>query len=344
MNLSKFKEKITDLNNTSWGFGNEILYQMAKDPDDLKDPPTLAGAIWLIGRAYAASPQRRSYKKLWPVTTQNDGREGFFDAIAKNMDLSCLNEFSTSASFSFASQLQRDPKSEKISSLTFDDDDKELLINSIVTVLSFNQALGEAIEQFDRVPPSKIFQGKHIRCNNHISFASKFLHFYFPNTVFIIDNFAYNGACALFNGNAVDKKRYLEIPATNELYLKTDVYDEFPKSVVSKLCKELTPEILRRWTRTDTASLEADDREVSASEQSDNLKAKHYVNHCIRSYLMGVFLTTNGIVPSCQIRTRPDFCPMPRLTDTVFLNVKKELNNNENKYQKKLDEIFYSHS
>ena len=61
LSIEGFNKELEKINANSWGYGNEILYLMAKDPQDLTDKAKLAGAIWLIGRAYAASPQRRSY-------------------------------------------------------------------------------------------------------------------------------------------------------------------------------------------------------------------------------------------------------------------------------------------
>ena len=47
-------------NNSS--FGNEMLYHMCSDENtDLNNPGHLSDMMWLIGRAYAASPERRTY-------------------------------------------------------------------------------------------------------------------------------------------------------------------------------------------------------------------------------------------------------------------------------------------
>ena len=197
MDIREFNAELEKINKNSWGYGNEILYCMAQNSHDLTDKDKLAGAIWLIGRAYAASPQRRSYGKtktgkkyknfdgkdvirpIWPVKTQNDGREGFFDDIAKNTDISCLDTLiKKSNSFSYKFDLLTNNNSS----------DKQLLIDSIVAVLSFNKSLGAAIEVFDGVDQlvDHMFDGEYVSCNNHISFVSKFLHFYFPKIVFIM--------------------------------------------------------------------------------------------------------------------------------------------------------------
>ena len=89
--------------NGSFSFGNRILYDMCSSPStDLSNPEHLADMIWLIGRAYAASPERRTYgyerdkngklkKKdnkrlpLWKATNANDGKGGYFISIARDI-------------------------------------------------------------------------------------------------------------------------------------------------------------------------------------------------------------------------------------------------------------------
>lgn len=48
-----------ETNNTYWGFGNDVLYQMcANNPGHIVEDVIL-GKIWLIGRSYAAAIERR---------------------------------------------------------------------------------------------------------------------------------------------------------------------------------------------------------------------------------------------------------------------------------------------
>lgn len=82
MNIEQFNDAIREMNRTSYSFGNDVLYSMASDPGDLCKEERLDGAMWLIGRAYAASPQRRFYKAGEKVVPSNDGRELFFKKIA----------------------------------------------------------------------------------------------------------------------------------------------------------------------------------------------------------------------------------------------------------------------
>ena len=183
LTLDKFKEKLIELNEASWSYGNEVLYTMAENPDHLQDKKKLEGAIWIIGRAYAASPQRRSYgttnndigyinlngdenlkkRPIWPVKTQNDGREGFFGEIANNFDTSCIDG------------LIKDYHTKNLKyEFNLSDNDIKLLRTSMNAVLYFNDNLSRSIEKFDKVPAQS-----NIKCNNHISFQANFFIFIF---------------------------------------------------------------------------------------------------------------------------------------------------------------------
>lgn len=99
MNLKEATETLDG----SFGFGNGILYDMCSNSTtDLSNPDHLSDMIWLIGRAYAASPERRTYgyerdengklKKndnkrlpLWKATNANDGKGGYFISIARDI-------------------------------------------------------------------------------------------------------------------------------------------------------------------------------------------------------------------------------------------------------------------
>ena len=42
-----------------YSFGDKILYDMCQDKPTHKEKDIVAGKIWLIGRSYSASPERR---------------------------------------------------------------------------------------------------------------------------------------------------------------------------------------------------------------------------------------------------------------------------------------------
>ena len=335
MNITEFNAELKKINDSSWGYGNEILYCMAKDPNDLKDKDKLAGAIWLIGRAYAASPQRRSYGTMnnnslnyikadgqlaskcpiWPVRTQNDGREGFFDEIADNIignyDFEeWINSLST---FSESYKYNCSPT------------DIDKLTKSIIAVLQFNILLSKALEAFDEVPKNNQFGNYRVYCSNHISFSSKFMHFYFPHSVFIIDNFACEGGKQLFGGDNSQKKRGLYTPknAYENPFDKT-VYAEFGNKDFSNLNNRITkdPVIKEIINEYNTRN-----RQVSTTS-GDNSTVKDYIEHCIRSYLLGCYIKNKAqIKPINQIKyNNPvSIFSMPRLTDTILLNIKEPL-------------------
>ena len=69
MNIDELFDVVRRLKDDGYFFGNQVLYEMAAN-SALTDKNQFACAMWLIGRSYAASPQRRSYgtdkKENWP--------------------------------------------------------------------------------------------------------------------------------------------------------------------------------------------------------------------------------------------------------------------------------------
>lgn len=338
MNVAQFNKELKNINATSWGYGNEILYCMAKAPNDLTNKDKLSGAIWLIGRAYAASPQRRSYGTMkntvgyinsvgktpaecpiWPVRTQNDGREGFFDEIADKMQKFIKND----AEFNkLIDDYSKNPTAYLYDRSNLDIDK---LTESISVVLQYNLFLSESLEKFDEVPVGNTFNGNNIYCSNHISFASKFLHFYFPHRVFIIDNFARDGGKLLFNGNTTTKLRaFYDAPTSTSNVFENDVYEEFLKKEQEKIYKKIIDRPAIRGI-----SLDYDNRaRIANALVGDNSTVKDYIEHCVRSYLLGCYITQKAkITPINQIKYGLSYTleSMPRLTDTVFLNIKAPL-------------------
>lgn len=58
-NLSK---RLRNISNEPWALGNSILYDLCKNHPKHKTDEEIAAKIWLIGRAYAASIERRKNK------------------------------------------------------------------------------------------------------------------------------------------------------------------------------------------------------------------------------------------------------------------------------------------
>ena len=169
--------------------GNKTLYALCEEYPLYDNPgkDALSGQIWLIGRSYAASPERRHYK--WSGKANNtdgtktenagqggDGLDTFFKSLAK--------------------ELLKDPEFEKIVDFIkvnrerhydFDNSEKDigLLLQVGDIVNSFNNVLKEAIKRVD-----KDFMEAHpdAKINNFISFSSKYMHFQLRNVVFIKDS------------------------------------------------------------------------------------------------------------------------------------------------------------
>lgn len=352
MNIQEFNAELEEINKNSWGYGNEILYCMAQNPHDLKDKDKLAGAIWLIGRAYAASPQRRSYGTMddnllryikadgklaskcpiWPVRTQNDGREGFFDEVADNII----------GNYDFEEWLNGLSTFSELYKYNCSPTDIDKLTKSIIAVLQFNILLSKALEKFDEVPPKNVFGKYRVFCSNHISFSSKFLHFYFSHTIFIIDNFARDGGKLLFAGYNTNKPRGLYEPrnAKSNPFEKS-IYDEFNKADVLNLYNSIIND--------QTIKIIIDEydkrKRQDSTETGDNSTVKDYIEHCIRSYLLGCYIadkSKSNITPREQIKYNKPYSifSMPRLTDAILLNIKEPISNSISKHFDSIKRIF----
>src|SRR3989339_652424 len=55
--------QFNNLKNDQWMLGNNILYKMCLDYPLHNNPEEICAKIWLIGRSYAASIERRTIKK-----------------------------------------------------------------------------------------------------------------------------------------------------------------------------------------------------------------------------------------------------------------------------------------
>ena len=175
------KKAFTD----EYKIGNETLYALCeKNPlnDNSSAADALSSQIWLIGRSYAASPERRHYK--WLGKTQKDNNPGQggngLDTFFKSL----------------AQELLKDPEFEKIIhfikdnrenhyDFDYSEKDIELLFQVGDIVNSFNNVLKEAIKRVD-----KEYLAAHpdAEINNFISFSSKYMHFQLRNIVFIKDS------------------------------------------------------------------------------------------------------------------------------------------------------------
>jgi len=331
---------------------------MALNPSSLSNIKVLSGALWLIGRSYAASPQRRSYgtsktgekyhgkdgkekvRPVWPVLTDNDGREDFFSQIA---DTLLSNKF-----YTLIANTQKSKTFEYVRDSLFNNgpvninsNDYKALKTCILSVLRFNLDLCVALETFDKVPSlNYIFKGESVICSNHISFCSKFLHFYFPNIVYIIDSFASVGADLLFDHKRTDTC----FDHARDNFFDSSIYTSFNSVCYQTLLKAIMSDsdikkILDTYSERKIAKAGISNKDEASLATEDTTGANDYVTHCVRSYMLGLFTTENGIVPINQLAAGT-LNPVSRLVDAVFLNINKPLTKAELDYQKELLTIY----
>ena len=293
MTHTEFLSVVSKLKEGCNSFGNQVLYNMA-NKENFRDREKFADTMWIIGRAYAASPQRRSYgtkKDAFPVRPDNDGRGQFFTVIADAFQ-----------DFDFP----------ELPAFTYEGDmEIEKLGQSAELVLKFNQQLSKAMGKFDCAP-------EEVHCTNHICFSSRFLRFYCPESIFIIDDYAQIGAKGLFGKRKQDHFAYICNPDQEITYSPLRMNDlqicgehmqySFEEDVYKNIVHPNMDEIVKEVTEACTLT---DDR---------------YITHCVRSYLLARYLKQNGLAD----------CLMPRLVDTVFLNIKGKLDKTELEHYRQL--------
>ena len=279
------------------GVGNEVLYQLCQDHHILKTnneryTDGLAAQMWLIGRSYAASPERRGYGVLKGTKVEysvsGNGLDDYFDKLANGF-VGKFNDESNSNLKKLFGYLNNN--------YTFKDEDIATLKNSITAVLKLNRVLKQVRFEIDKedlikhIENYKEYQVKYpidtvqraladFEKNNRnmISFCSKFLHFHFPDTVFIIDSitkshFKVKGEKYLFKFN--NSESVIEVLKSHEKTLKNNFLSEFENEGLTD------PE-------------------------------KEYVTHCIREYLLAKAINEN-----CNDIFKDKH--IPRVVDTYLL-------------------------
>ena len=298
-NLLKTENEILKKGN---GIGNEVLYKLCKDINILdinnkKYTDGLAAQMWLIGRSYAASPERRGYKPIKGTkieyTASGNGLDDYFDKLADG----------------FVNSLKKDPNSDvnrlfepltNVYTLIEKDTDTDILKYSITAVLELNYLLKQVRFKIDeddlkdhinnnhekykkKYPTDTVNKAMEDFENNNknmISFCSKFLHFHFPNTVFIFDSITkshFKGYGNPYQFNFEDGKSKIEIYKSKK---REDIIIESVASMLSR--EELTPQ------------------------------EKEYATHCIREYFLAKEINNrcNNIFKDKYI---------PRVVDTYML-------------------------
>ena len=194
MNIKVFSKQIQNVIDTPISLGNQILYEICRNQGKYLwgNGDFIGDKIWLIGRSYAASPERRYQKdkvvedKL-ELDSRGDGTGQYFTEIGNYI----------------VNDAQYQPLTSKLISLQtsykFDgsQSDMFLLEETVNAVAKLNDLVMRASNEYDLKYNPNI-NGK-VKYRNQISFCSKFLHFHYPHTVFIMDHFTQKTAIQLFS-------------------------------------------------------------------------------------------------------------------------------------------------
>lgn len=271
--------------------GNDVLYKLCEEHHlSKKEQDYIAAQMWLIGRSYAASPERRGYKAIKGTkikyNVSGNGLDDYFDKLADK-----LIEKLNSEKYSHFAEPWKNLKTRY--TLDISDKDIDKLKNSIKAVIELNCLLKESRFELDKddlethindnkekyeveyPDNTKEKAMEHFENNNKnmISFCSKFLHFHFPNTVYIIDGITESH----FKGKTEYSFKFNGIPS------QIKVQKKYEKELIKKL-------------------------------NFDNLSepANKYVKHCIREYLLAteIYKKDNKAFENKYI---------PRVIDTYML-------------------------
>lgn len=306
--VKSFLEHIDEVNDTNYMYGNEILYKMcditkiipcnSSDKDKIKN---FGSAIWLIGRSYAASPERRQGAK-----NNGEGLGDFFTDLAENIvadkqypEFLDIIDYLKGEDYSY----KYDFNSSTISDLKHDLD---LLFKSAKCVQVLNEMIKRSVQKIDGTDTAR----------NNISFCSKFLHFLIPNIVFIIDSYSYNGAVSLFKG----RKKGIFFEAESIAKIKRLEIDEFAREFFSDWYSKIYNGI-----QIDNEAKKYSIYTINGkmSSLTDNvISIRNYVFHITRAYCLAHYLKENDKTTAMQIEGDLTSCYMPRLVDSVLMRIK----------------------
>ena len=321
MSSEEFKEIVESLNTSNYSFANEMLYLICQTRPDIlnADQTVLAGKIEMVGRIYAASPERRSYsskdcqKEIDSsviLHDYGDGQGGFFTALVKNLPFD--NDFDISCQYCVQDNFVFD----------LSIPDLELLYHSIRMVLRFNQMIKHATIKADKADEKEAAENLVVK--NQISFCSKFLHFHFPNHVFIIDSYSSAGSSHLFP--AKNYKYHLGKEATNiKGWLLLDAaFEGIDNAIFQNKVSERISYIQNLLDKNN--NLKTNNNENIGTGKNQDVTENAYTQHAIRAYLACCLLQKTGIIPSNQIKEfnscMPPINSYPRLADRVLMNIK----------------------
>lgn len=254
--------------------GNEVLYTLCRDYPLLKEKNPknmnerrlqgLAAELWLIGRSYAASPERRDYGEKIEWTNSGNGLDTYFDLLAEKL-----------WSDGYYDELEKIVENlEEMNRIgykfdqSFQENDKNILASVIANVLKFNALLKEiryAVDEKELLnhvggDKEKIEVLKNNQ-KNMLSFSSKFLHFHFPDVVFIIDTITmehFKGPRGIHHFKFEKANGDLEGSIT------------FSKEEMNEMI-------------SDVSKIKYKDDSIEIGKYD---KAEEYITHCVREYLL----------------------------------------------------------
>lgn len=149
ISINTFEELIKEAKTKSiWDLGNLQIYNLFKNNLSHITEEEIVAKVWILGRAYSASIERRKNKK----ETNNDFYKNKIIPVFKNINLD-----------NFISKILL------YNHLNIDS------IKEISTILKLHYNLQEAIRN-------------NLTKDNKRSFCSKYLHFHCPNSFFIYDS------------------------------------------------------------------------------------------------------------------------------------------------------------
>ena len=206
-------------NNTHNSYGNQILYDMCQKGSMLHDDE-LADEIWLIGRSYAASPERRFSKKEKNNTfKRGTGTGDYFRFVAEYL-VACSEYQNLCSKIKLLYGYDFNGQKQDLDNLCF----------SIQCVSQLNELIKTASRKYDEKHNAQIALSANTIYKNQISFCSKFLHFQAPDTIFIIDHYTYDGGGTLFSTQC---RRSLQLYNTAITPLIRSIFDKKQKDIFS---------------------------------------------------------------------------------------------------------------
>lgn len=169
------------------GYGDSVLYRMCKETPEHTNPDIISGKMWLIGRAYAASPERRQGLPEEKQKLKQEARKA-----NNKTDSSFFADISTY--FADRDGPKLDALISNLEGTSYEFCERERDFEVLMKTLELVKSLNEAIIAASNKMNSDKYGLAEYKAQNNISFASKYLHFHLPEVVFICDQHSQKNA------------------------------------------------------------------------------------------------------------------------------------------------------